>query len=164
MTFLHMADHLTCDCLCTLPSQTLCIFTTVCIGREDSAQLPLGDAMVHGRAINSAPRGNNGKRLTSDRGREETTHPGKDCAPRQKGSFRHHLRCHVDLQCKLCSQGEQKWKKLFWSARRTSFSDQKTMTLVIGSSQIWLVLFTILITAIPTPDWSRGTALRFLNG
>ena len=44
LTILQVADCLTCDCLCTLPSQTLCIITTVCTRREDSVQLPLGDA------------------------------------------------------------------------------------------------------------------------
>ena len=48
----------------------------------------------------------------------KTTHPGKDCMLRQRGSFRHHLRCHADLWCELCSQGEQKWNH-FWSARGT---------------------------------------------
>ena len=71
---------------------------------------------------------------------------------------------------KLCSQGEQKCKH-FWSARGTwhfsdrvmSFNDNKTMTSVIGSSQIWLaLLFTTVITTIPTPDWSWGTKSRFL--
>ena len=52
----------------------------------------------------------------------------------------------------------------FLSARSMSFSDHKTMTSVIGSSQVWLALFTIIITTIPSPDQSRGTALRFLNG
>ena len=112
----------------------------------------------------------------------EATHPGKDCAPRQRGSFRHHLRCHADLRCELCSQGEWKWKH-FWSARGMwhswvpggcdisstrgmSFSDHKTMTLVIGSSQVWLaLLFTIVTTTAPTPDQSWGTSrFLFLNG
>ena len=173
MTILQAADHPTCDCLCVLPSQTLCIITTVCIGREDSAQLPLGDAMVCGKVINCVPRGNNGSRLTSDKGREKTTHPGKDCVPRQRGSFRHHLRYHADLQCELCSWGEWKWHLQvpgacdFLSARGMNFSDHKTITSVIGSSQVLLaLLFTIVTTTIPTPVWSWDTALRFffLNG
>ena len=97
MKLLQDANCLTCDSLCMLPSQTLCIITTVCTRKEDSAQLPLGDAMVHGKAINYVPRGNNASRLTSDRGREKTTHPGKNCAPRQRGSFRHHPKCCGDL-------------------------------------------------------------------
>ena len=109
MTFLQAANHWTCDCLCLLPSQTRCIFTTVCIRREDSAQLPMGDAMVHGKAINCIPRGNYSNRPTSDRGREETTNPRKDCVPRQRVSFRHHPRCHADLWCGTLLMG---WAKV----------------------------------------------------
>ena len=125
-------------------------------------------------------RGNDSNRLTSNRGREETTHPRKDCVPRKRGSFRHHTRCHADLWCEVCSWGEWKWKKHFWSARDMchswvlgahdvlsargmSFSDCKTTTSVIGSSQVWLVLFTILTTAIPTPDWSMGQHIEILK-
>ena len=142
-----------------LPSQTLCIITTVCTRREDSAKLPSGDTVVCGKAINCVPRGNNGSRLTSHRGRKKTTHPGKDCAPRQRGSFRHHLRCHADLWYEVCSQGEWKW--CFWvpgecdilSGRCMSFSDHKTTAWVIGSSQVWLDL------GVGTPHWD----FLFLN-
>ena len=103
MTILQAANCLICDCLCTLPSQALCIFTTVCIGREDSAQqlrrMPW--SMVRQSIV--SPGGNNSYGPTSDRGRDETTHPRKDCVPRQRGSFRHHLRCHAALWCKQCS-------------------------------------------------------------
>ena len=142
---------------------------------------PSGDAMVCGKAINCIPRGNDGNRLTSDRRREETTHPGKECMPRQRGSFRHNLRCYAYLQCELCSQGEWKWHFQCqghvtfqvlgaWdilSARGMSFSDHKTTISVIGSSQVWLaLLFTIVTTAIPTPDqsWSTVSRFLFLNG
>ena len=82
MTIVHVVDCPTCDCLCTLPSQTLCITTSVCTRRGDSAQLPLQDVMVYGKAMNCVPRGNNGSRLTPDKGREKTTHPRKDCVTR----------------------------------------------------------------------------------
>ena len=118
--------------------QRLCIFPSECIGREDSVQLPSGDIVVHGKVINCIPRGNNSSRLTSDKGREKTTHPRKDCAPRQRGSSRYHPRYHADMQCKPCSLGEQKWK---------------TFLKCQGHMTFWVPEAWALVIVKPWPQW-----------
>ena len=105
MTIVQGADHLTCDCLCMLPSQTVHLYNCV-FWERGLFPATIRDAMVCGKVINCVPRGNDGSRLTSDKGREKITHPGQDCSPRQRGSFRQHLQCHADLQCELCTLGE----------------------------------------------------------
>ena len=147
-----------------------------CVYQERGlCQLLSGDAVVHGKAINCVPRGNNSNRLASDRGREETNHPRKDCAPR--GEVASDTTCNVMQICNMNSAHGVSESDIFkCQGHMTVLKCQRHGTLLPGAQTLmiikpqprwldpirsdWLFL-TIVTAAIPTPYQSWGTALRF---